>query len=156
MAVLWWAVWLDTSPVVQKFAVLHWPHCYSPPVASIMTLVLLHNNVFHQWNSKYILGLFMSTILLSSMALQRLDASGCKIWCISMSYLLCHAKVTSAGSDTEENIHVTHCTRATLLLLFLILPCSIKSLSQSGPFQLAHFWYFTLPLNRSLINQFTD
>lgn len=152
MAVLWWAVWLDAGPMVQKFAVLHWPHCYSPPVASIMTLALLHN-VFHQWYSRSILGLFFtSTILLSFVALQRLDGTSVLFLC-----LICYAMPRSPLLIlTEENAYMTHCTNATLFLLFLILFCSIKSLSQLGPFQLAHFCYFTLPLNRSLIKQFAD
>lgn len=47
----------------------------SPPVASVMTSVLLYNSGFHQWNSKCILGLlFICTILLSFITLQSLDA----------------------------------------------------------------------------------
>lgn len=119
--------------------------CCVTSTASLFHSCCLDNDtdpscVLHQWNSKCILGLlFMTTSLWSFVALQTLDVSGCKICSISMSYLLCYARVTSADSDTEENAYVTHCIAATLFLLFLILPCSIKPLSQSGLFQLSHF-----------------
>lgn len=77
----------------------------SPPVASVMTSVLLYKSSFLQCNSKWILGLlFISTILLSFMTLPK---TGCKICCISMPHLLCHARVTTVGFDTEEIVQVT-------------------------------------------------
>lgn len=55
----------------------------SPPVAPVMTSVLLYNSGFQQWNSKCILGLlFICIILLSFMALQRLDAKSVAFLCL--------------------------------------------------------------------------
>lgn len=87
------------------------------------------HKVSHQQKSKYILDLlYMNTIILSFVALQRLDASGCIICCISKLPWLCHSKVASADSDTEGNAHLTHCIHAA--------PSS--SFSSSSPALLDH------------------
>lgn len=58
----------------------------------------------------------------------------CDVCYISVFLWLCCARVPTVDSDTEENTYMKYCTNT--IFLFLILPCSVKSLSQSGPFQL--------------------
>lgn len=75
----------------------------------------------------------------------------CDICYISVSLWLCCARVSSVDSDTEENTYVNYCTN--IILLFLILSCFVKSLSQSGPFQLT--FTVTALSNSPSFKQFT-
>lgn len=78
--------------------------------------------------------------------IQKLDVTSAIFLC-----LFGCARVSSVDSDTEVNTYMKYCTN--IILLFLILSCFVKSLSQSGPFQLT--FTVTALSNSPSFKQFT-
>lgn len=107
----------------------------SPPVASVMTSVLLYNSGFHQGNSKCILGLLFYQH--NPIEFHGTPKNGCKIYCISMP---CHVCWFWHRRECPSN------TLNVTLFLLLVLLCPTESLSQSFPacslllFHSAPYW----------------
>lgn len=92
-----------------------------------MTSILLYNSGFHQWNSKCILGLlFISTILLNFMALQRMDAKSGAFLC-----LICYAMPGSPLLILHRRECPSNTLNATLFLPLLMFPYPTTSFPSS-------------------------
>lgn len=142
-------MWLDTGPVLRSsFSV---SHCHTR-----IPCCCLNNDIgpsSQQCFSSVELKMYFRPIFYVHNVIEFSDLPKirCDICYIFVSLWLCCARVSSVDSDTEVNTYMKYCTN--IILLFLILSCFVKSLSQSGPFQLT--FTVTALSNSPSFKQFT-